>query len=96
MKKLLKKIESAKTNEERTAHLNSLHTIVNWANIAMDECDFGTNLELGLSLFSYGTDHFNSIIRSSLRNAYTFLNRHAFATIIEVSLHFGQNNSKCG
>ncbi|XP_065200635.1 histone PARylation factor 1 isoform X2 [Planococcus citri] len=86
LKKLLKKIEDSTTAEERTAHLNSLHTVVNWANIAMDECDFGTNLELGLDLFSYGTDHFNSIIRSSLRNAYNFLGRREFATIIEAHL----------
>lgn len=85
LKKLLKKIETAGTKEERTAHLNTLYTITNWANIALDEGDFGTNLELGLDLFSYGTDHFNSIIRSSLQNAYNLLNRQAFAAIIEVS-----------
>lgn len=87
LKHILNEIVKAKTKEERIAHFNSLYSVVNWANIAMDEGDFGTNLELGLDLFSYDTDQFNSIILSCLGTAYNLLGRNQFEAIIKVSFN---------
>lgn len=86
-KKLLTEAVKAKTKEERAATMDKIYTVVNWANIAMDEGDFGTNLELGLNLFSFGSDIFNSIILQSLETAYSLLNRNAFIHIVKVGRH---------
>lgn len=71
---------------EREAHLGALQPIVTAANIANDECDFGTSLELGLDLFSFGGKVFHRTALNLLKTAYSLLQRNEFALIIEAHL----------
>ena len=84
--KLLNKLDETKNEEERKAHLSKLHEIVTWANIAMDEGDFGTCLELGLNLFSCGSQHVHRMALQQLTSAYDLLGRHSFSKIIKVTI----------
>ncbi len=79
LRKLLAKLEKAPAgaNPELEAELDEL---INWANIANDECDFGASLQLGLDLLNHGR-RFARQAASVLANAYTLLDRPAFATI---------------
>jgi hypothetical protein len=69
---------------ERESHLGTLQPVVTAANIANDECDFGTSLELGLDLFSFGGEVFHRTALNLLKTAYNLLQRNEFALIIEV------------
>jgi hypothetical protein len=69
---------------ERQAHLGTLQPVVTAANIANDECDFGTSLELGLDLFCFGGEVFHRTALNLLKTAYNLLQRNEFALIIEV------------
>lgn len=76
---------------ERDAYLGKLQPIVTAANIANDECDFGTSLELGLDLFCFGGEVFHCTALNLLRTAYSLLQRNEFAVIAEVCINLGQN-----
>lgn len=76
--------KAVKVNE-RSVHMGKLHSVINWANIAVDEGDYGTSLELGIDLFCFGTNRFNSMIIQQLTSAYSLLGRESFLTIIKVS-----------
>lgn len=52
LRKLLYRQVSAKP-EARAAPQSELDELVNWANIANDECDFGASLQLGSDLFNH-------------------------------------------
>lgn len=52
----------------------------------MDECDFGTGLELGWNLLFYGIDTLNATTLRFLRDSYNLLKRNAFAKIAEAHL----------
>lgn len=82
--KLLKQIDASKSDDERKVYFSKLYEIVTWATIAMDEGDYGTCLELGLDLFSFGSHYLHKIILQLLPPAYNLLNRPAFSTIIQV------------
>ncbi|XP_047120870.1 histone PARylation factor 1 [Schistocerca piceifrons] len=86
LKKLLEKVVTATTDEERDAHLGKLQEIITAANIATDECDFGTGLELAVALFCFGGDVFHNTIRQLAGTAYGLLGREDFATILEAHL----------
>jgi Uncharacterised conserved protein (DUF2228). len=73
---------------ERDANLGKLQPIVTAANIANDECDFGTSLELGLDLFCFGGQVFHRTALHLLKTAYNLLQRNEFALIAEVCLVF--------
>lgn len=81
----MKQMDYAKNEEERTACLSKLHEIINWANIAIDEGDYGTGLELGINLFCFGSKYFHSMIIQLLSTVYKLLDRETFATILKVS-----------
>lgn len=83
--KIMKQMDYAKNEEERTACLSKLHEIINWANIAIDEGDYGTGLELGINLFCFGSKYFHSMIIQLLSTVYKLLDRETFATILKVS-----------
>lgn len=85
IKKILKGIVESKDEEERTKHWEQLQPVITFANIANDECDFGTSLELGLDLFTYGSPLLHCTVRQLLTTAYTLLDRDQFSTIIQVS-----------
>ena len=56
------------------------HAAAPQANIANDECDFGASLQLGLDMLNHA-GRFARQAASVLVNAYTLLDRPAFATI---------------
>jgi hypothetical protein len=87
LKRILKNVVGSSCETEREAHLDKLHPIVTAANIANDECDFGTSLELGLDLFSFGGEVFHRTVLNLLKTAYNLLQRNEFALIIEVCLN---------
>lgn len=66
--------------------MDELQPIINYANIASDECDFGTGLELGINLFCDGNQELHRICKQLLVTAYNLLRRPQFATIIKVIL----------
>ena len=88
--KILKRIETCTTNEERKAHMSKLHKIV-WANIAVNEGDYGTILELGLDIFCSESKYLNSII-TQLSTSYKLLRRAAFDTMLKVIIINSQDN----
>lgn len=63
--------------------------LVQFAN---DECDYGEGLELGIDLFSYGGDVFNSTILNLMPLAYQLLGRLEFKKIIEAHLKSRQRS----
>lgn len=66
--------------------LEKLQPVITAATIAMDECDFGTSLELGLDLFSSGYPELNGIIERILIQSYAVLGRKEFSTILKSHL----------
>lgn len=79
LRKLLSRIvESAPV--DRSLHQAELDDLINWANIANDESDFGAGLQLGHDLLNHDT-LFASHALQQLRTAYLLLGRPAFATI---------------
>ncbi|GLG99828.1 Uncharacterized protein GBIM_06210 [Gryllus bimaculatus] len=86
LKKILKNYANSDSDDQRKALMDKLQPIITAANIANDECDFGTSLELGLDLFSFGGDVFHGMIKHLLCTAYALLNREAFAEIITAHL----------
>lgn len=57
-----------------------------YANIATDECDFGTGIELGWNLIAHGIDSLNYTIRGFLVTNYRLLNKEVFAKIAEAHM----------
>ncbi|KAG8255728.1 hypothetical protein J6590_085796 [Homalodisca vitripennis] len=86
IKKMLKGLVDSKSEEERAKYWEQLQPVITFANIANDECDFGTSLELGQDLFTYGSPLLHRSAKQLLTTAYTLLGRNEFATIIEVHL----------
>uniref|UniRef100_A0A1B6M6S4 PBZ-type domain-containing protein n=1 Tax=Graphocephala atropunctata TaxID=36148 RepID=A0A1B6M6S4_9HEMI len=86
IKKMLKGLVDSKSEEERAKFWEQLQPVITFANIANDECDFGTSLELGLDLFTYGSPLLHRSARQLLTTAYNLLGRNQFAQIVEVHL----------
>lgn len=82
---MLKRVVEADSQEERSAHFGNLQEIITAANIASDECDFGTGLELGLDLFSFGGEVFHNTILHLMCTAYDLLGRSTLITILKVT-----------
>jgi len=66
--------------------MDKLQPIINYANIACDECDFGTQLELGIDIFCDGNPELHRICGQLLVPVYNLLRRDNFAVIIKVIL----------
>lgn len=86
LKKMLKSLVEVETEEERKQLWGKLQPVLTYANIANDECDFGTGLELGLDLFSFGHEIFHKAILQILTTSYNLLGRNEFATILAAHL----------
>lgn len=90
LKKILALFERKDLNDgsdnAKHAVLEKLQPLANAANIAMDECDFGTALELGLDLFSSGHKELHMLISSLLVPAYSLLSRPQFIAIAKAHL----------
>lgn len=82
---LLNKLEKA-SPEQKPKYLSDLQPVLTYANIALDECDFGTGIKLGWELLYHGTDNLNSTITQFLSNSYRLLNKDSFAKIIEAHM----------
>lgn len=65
-----------------------LDLVLNFANIANDECDFGAGLELGINLFCSGHEEFHPAALGLLRSTYALLQRDEFAKILQVNIVF--------
>lgn len=65
--------------------MDKLQPIILYANIACDECDFGTGLELGIDIFCDGNPELHRICKQLLVTVYNLLRRPQFATIIKVN-----------
>ncbi|EDV93657.1 GH18157 [Drosophila grimshawi] len=74
------------SDNAKQAVLEKLQPLVNAANIAVDECDFGTALELGLDLFSSGHKELHMVISSLLVPAYSLLSRPQFIAIAKAHM----------
>ena len=70
----------------RTAVMEKLQPVATAASIAMDECDFGTSLELGIDLFCSGHSQLHSLITSLLVQAYSMLHRPQYIAIAKAHL----------
>jgi hypothetical protein len=52
---------------------------------AVDECDFGTALELGIDLFCHGTKNLHDVLRPLLIAGYTMTQRPQYIAIMKVN-----------
>lgn len=85
------KIDNAADKIEFTAAMTELQPIVTGAFIAVDECDFGTALELATDLFCHGTANLHDVMKPLFITAYSQLKRPQFIAIIKVRLKDAQN-----
>uniref|UniRef100_A0A1A9WGT1 Zf-CCHH domain-containing protein n=1 Tax=Glossina brevipalpis TaxID=37001 RepID=A0A1A9WGT1_9MUSC len=93
LKKILKVLEKGKETDTldpddpiKMAVMEKLNPIAVAANIAVDECDFGTALELGIDLFSSGHKELHMLIQTLLVQAYSLLHRPQFIAIAKAHL----------
>ncbi|XP_073834845.1 histone PARylation factor 1 [Musca autumnalis] len=92
LKRILKLFDTAgsdaqdKNDEVKTAVMEKLQPIATAASIAVDECDFGTALELGIDLFCSGYTQLHMLISSLLVQAYSLLQRPQFIAISKAHL----------
>ncbi|XP_053599932.1 histone PARylation factor 1 [Plodia interpunctella] len=91
IKEMFTKLQNAKSETEKDSILSELQPVITYANIAVDECDFGTGLELGIDLFCSGLKVLERNTLCSLSSAYSLLNRDAFVKIIETHLKHRRN-----
>ncbi|PSN42490.1 hypothetical protein C0J52_09790 [Blattella germanica] len=82
----LMETDKSKNEDERDAFFGKLEPIVTAANIANDECDFGTSLELGIDLFAFGGEVFHRTALHLLQTAYSLLQRNEYGQIAEAHL----------
>ncbi|KAG5877899.1 hypothetical protein JTB14_009648 [Gonioctena quinquepunctata] len=81
---LLTKLQNSKTDREKLDYFFELQPVLTYANIATDECDFGTGIELGWDLISHGVN---------LAVNYRLLEKEAFARIAEAHMKKRRNGS---
>ncbi|XP_060851100.1 histone PARylation factor 1 [Rhopalosiphum padi] len=86
LQQILKSYLEASESKKMEA-MDKLQPIINYANIASDECDFGTAFELGIDFFCNGNPDLHRICRQLLVTAYNLLRRPQFATIIKAHLN---------
>lgn len=92
MKNVLNKLKNAGDEEKlKLKYLSELEPVLTFATIALDECDFGTAVELGWNLIFSDVD-MNSTIARLLTSSYTLLNRPEFARIAEA--HFANKTNR--
>ncbi|CAK1578677.1 unnamed protein product [Parnassius mnemosyne] len=93
LKKLFAKLESSTSKNEKDDILSQIQPVITYASIAMDECDFGTGLEIGIDLFCSGLKELEANAVASLTSAYSLLNRDAFGKIAQVHLKHRRKGS---
>ncbi|XP_059482614.1 histone PARylation factor 1 [Neocloeon triangulifer] len=90
LRKVLDKIANAETEERRDKEMEALDSLITYANIANDECDFGGPLELGINLFCDGHEIFHPQVEGILISTYHLLNRSQFADILKAHISSGR------
>lgn len=85
LKKLLDRMKAA-SDEKKKSVLSDLQPLLTYTNIAIDECDFGTGIELGLNILAYGVDDLNLTAMRFLANCYRLIDRAEFAKIAEAHM----------
>lgn len=89
MKKILAKFDEEKHDQKWLDDLISeLQPLITNANIANDEGDFGTSIELGLDLFCHGSPKLHDLARPLLVTGYSLVHRPQFIAISKVSCFF--------
>ncbi|XP_060531382.1 histone PARylation factor 1 isoform X2 [Cylas formicarius] len=83
--KLLNNIQNA-LPEQKNKYLSDLQGVITNANIATDECDFGTGIHLALSILAHGVDCLDRSIMLLLATNYRLLKREVFAKIAEAHM----------
>lgn len=68
--------------------ISELQPLITNANIANDEGDFGTSIELGLDLFCHGSPKLHDLARPLLVTGYSLVQRPQFIAISKVSWFF--------
>lgn len=92
IKKLLTRLKNC-SEEQKNKILSDLQPVLTYASIAIDECDFGTGIELGLNILSYGVDCLNYTALRFLSNSYKLIHKENFAKIAEA--HLKNRRSGC-
>ena len=92
LRKLLDEFVKAKDDPKAKAKPQAeLDDLINWANIANDESDFGASLQLGQDLFNHDLT-FAPLAGRTLSMAYTLLDREVFAEI--AGMHVGKRKQQ--
>ncbi|XP_053670211.1 histone PARylation factor 1-like [Anopheles nili] len=66
--------------------MRELQSIITAANLAVDECDFGTALELALDLFCHGSKSLHEIMKPLFYTGYSMVKRPQYIAIIKSHL----------
>lgn len=85
LKRCLKQIQEA-TDKEKCAAFKKFQELVTLSTIAVDECDFGASIELGINLFCFGDPYFHKWAGFLLKTAYDLLERYEYSAIVEAHL----------
>lgn len=93
LSKTLQRIKEIGDPESQESMFDKLQPLFTYTSIAIDECDFGTGVELGWDLLFYGIDALNNTTARFLRTSYELLNREPFATII--TAHMANRRKGC-
>ena len=84
LKKILNRVVRSERQADKDKALDQLQQVITAANIANDECDFGTSVELGLDLFTFGGTELQQSALQLLSTGYNLLGRKEFAKIAQV------------
>lgn len=94
LKRILKRIVECEKEDLKEKARDQLQQVVTAANIANDECDFGTSVELGLDLFAFGGSEFEQTALQLLSTGYSLLGRPEFAKVAQVHIKNRKKGSK--
>lgn len=84
---MISDLVKASNDSERNVALSALQHVILNANIATDECDFGTGLELGMDFFCTGEKVLHVSAEHLLSVAYEMLNRNEYSQIVKVIIN---------
>lgn len=85
LKRILNRIVKSERQADKDKALDQLQQVITAANIANDECDFGTSVELGLDLLAFGGSELEQSAVQLLSTGYSLLGRKEFSKIAQVS-----------
>ncbi|KAJ6648596.1 Histone PARylation factor 1-like [Pseudolycoriella hygida] len=86
LKKILSLLDDNPDKNDVNLVMEKLAGLITAANIAVDECDFGNSIELGIDLFCYGAPELHSTLLRLLVNGYNMIDRPQFTAIIKAHL----------